>query len=171
MWLDENVLISDTNPNASYSASTYKNHYASIKVKVVGGVEYYSYPYVGEFYNADFYASNTDIMTLYITNDYTTLGENMFIKFEGSQKSVCAIINGNMECFKNNNYENEKAHLQSVFDEDDCYDHDAYYHCDDYAWDCDVDSDGNVVCYDYSSYDYCELNGDGSFGCYINSPQ
>ena len=39
MWLSEDVLISDTDPNADYHATgvgSYKNHYASVKVVVEG---------------------------------------------------------------------------------------------------------------------------------------
>jgi len=36
MWLNENVTISDTNPNATYKASEFKNMYASVKVEVFG---------------------------------------------------------------------------------------------------------------------------------------
>ena len=36
MWLNENVKISDTNPNADYSTSVFKNSYASVRVSVYG---------------------------------------------------------------------------------------------------------------------------------------
>ena len=39
MWLSEDVIISDTDPNASYAATganAYKNYYASVKVNVIG---------------------------------------------------------------------------------------------------------------------------------------
>ena len=39
MWLSDNVIISDTDPNADYPATgknAYKNHFASIKVRVIG---------------------------------------------------------------------------------------------------------------------------------------
>ena len=179
MWLDENVLISDTNSNASYSASTYKNHYGSIKVKVVGDFEektmpqpvYYAYADIGKMAESedDLFATDKDIMTIPgITNNYTTIGHNTFIKFEGPEKSVCAIINGNLECFKNNNYENEKAHLQSIFEEANCTEYGSDFDCDDGAWYCRVYSDGHVECYDYSStLDSCVLRGVGSFGCFV----
>ena len=176
MWLDENVLISDTNSNASYSASTYKNHYASIKVRVVGDFEektmpqpvYYAYADIGTPSLENLFAANTDIMTIPgITNNYSTIEHNTFIKFEGPEKSVCAIINGNLECFKNNNYENEKVHLQSIFEETDCYDDGSYFDCGDVALDCNVNSNGDVVCIDFSTNGYCALYGDGSFGCFV----
>ncbi len=46
-WLSDDVLISDTDPNADYPALTFKNHYASVKVavnaemdKVIGYITY-----------------------------------------------------------------------------------------------------------------------------------
>ena len=111
-------------------------------------------------------AADTDIMMIPgITNDYTTIEHNTFIKFEGPKKSVCAIINGNLECFKNNNYENEKAHLQSIFDEEDCHDFSSDFYCYDGAWGLGVHSDGRIGCNDYSTGNLCELSGNGSFGC------
>ena len=41
VWLNEDVIISDTDPNATYpatGANAYKNHYASVKVSVFGDV-------------------------------------------------------------------------------------------------------------------------------------
>ena len=176
MWLDENVLISDTNPNASYSASTYKNHYASIKVRVVGDFDertmpqpvYYAFADIADI-NYSYFETDTDIMTIPgITNNYTTIEHITFIKFEGPEKSVCAIINGNLECFKNNNYENEKVHLQSIFDEEDCHDSGFGFSCYDGSSSYfDVLSNGTATCYDYWIHDDCSLYGDGSFGCYV----
>ena len=36
MWIDENVTISDTVPNANYTTSEWNNSYTSLKVRVVG---------------------------------------------------------------------------------------------------------------------------------------
>ena len=36
MWLSEDVFISDTNPNATYSVGVYESSYASVKVSVYG---------------------------------------------------------------------------------------------------------------------------------------
>ena len=96
-----------------------------------------------------------------------TIGHNNFIKFEGPEKSLCAIINGNLECFKNNNYENEKVHLQSIFDEEECTDYGSDFYCGDDAGICSVKSNGYVACHDYSTNDICVLFGDGSFGCLV----
>ena len=39
MWIDENVTISDTHPNADYTTSEWNDSYASLKVRVVGDFE------------------------------------------------------------------------------------------------------------------------------------
>ena len=36
MWLDENVIVSDTNPSADYPATGFENYYASVRVSVFG---------------------------------------------------------------------------------------------------------------------------------------
>ena len=40
MWIDENVTISDTDPNADYTTSEWNDAYTSLKVRVVGDFEY-----------------------------------------------------------------------------------------------------------------------------------
>ena len=45
MWLSEDVLISDSNPNANYKATGYENYYASVKVSVYGDFVEKSIPY------------------------------------------------------------------------------------------------------------------------------
>ena len=40
MWIDENVTISDTNPDADYTTSEWNDAYTSLKVRVVGDFEY-----------------------------------------------------------------------------------------------------------------------------------
>ena len=39
MWIDENVTISDTDPNADYTTSEWNDAYTSLKVRVVGDFE------------------------------------------------------------------------------------------------------------------------------------
>ena len=45
MWLSEDVLISNSNPNADYPATGYENHYASVKVSVYGDFVEKQQPY------------------------------------------------------------------------------------------------------------------------------
>jgi len=44
MWLSEDVLISDSNPNADYTTSEFGNGYASVKVSVFGDFSYKEVP-------------------------------------------------------------------------------------------------------------------------------
>ena len=44
MWIDENVIISDTDPNADYPAKTWKDHYVSLKISVDGKMETMNMP-------------------------------------------------------------------------------------------------------------------------------
>ena len=38
MWLNEDVFISDTNPNADYSTDFFRNGFASVKIAIDGGI-------------------------------------------------------------------------------------------------------------------------------------
>ena len=59
IWLNDDVIISDTNPNADYLSSNYSNYYASIKVKVRSSTEDrevpYSYMVDGPYINYELY--------------------------------------------------------------------------------------------------------------------
>ncbi len=44
MWLSDRVIVSDTDVNANYNSSTFKNHYASIKIGVEGDLNEKSLP-------------------------------------------------------------------------------------------------------------------------------
>ena len=92
----------------------------------------------------------------------TSSGSNVFVQLEGEQLSVCIYRNSTLECFKNNNYEEESEHLKQVFGEDSCSvssfsatcrDDDFYctfdsnrVRCLDPNYDCNVKADGNVSC-------------------------
>jgi len=52
MWIDEDVLISDTDPNATYTTGEFKNSYASVRVSVFGDFSDKSIPIFG-FINYD----------------------------------------------------------------------------------------------------------------------
>jgi len=80
MWLSEDVTVSDTNPNATYKASEFKNKYASVKVAVFGNFVEKDVNTVGRI---NYYVDGLDIPTppptdvyanqAYITNDITSL--------------------------------------------------------------------------------------------------
>ena len=95
---------------------------------------------------------------------------NVFAKLQGEQLSVCIYKNNTLECFKNNNYEEEVVHLQNVFGADSCDSIDVDYgpgvECGDDDFVCRVYSNGIVYC---SNYNYqvpaCEVYPDGDVIC------
>ena len=99
------------------------------------------------------------------TTDYLTLGKNVFVKLEGEQKSVCIVRNGNLSCFKNNNWDEEKNHVQQVFSDISCDVSSSIVGC--YASDfgCGVGSYGIVGCGDYGTDEGCSVESDGSVDC------
>ena len=100
--------------------------------------------------NGDFrYSDNPNYTTLpSYTTDYTTLGRNVFIKLDGQEKAVCGIINSKLECFKFNNYENERIHMQNVLGETNCLSNLC----------CSLGTDGSIDCTDSSSWNHCEVD-------------
>ena len=99
------------------------------------------------------------------TTDYTTLGKNVFLKLEGEQKSVCMLRNGEKHCFKNNNFDIEKEHVQEVFSDISCNASSPYVYCDASDFYCRVLSDGYVACADYGSGENCYVNPKDSVYC------
>ncbi len=79
MWLSENILISDTIPFANYpatGANAFKNHFASIKVKVVGDFEKKEMPWA--YY---MFANNVDTETTinFANASSSTNGEGIYV--------------------------------------------------------------------------------------------
>ena len=78
MWLGDNVIISDSDPNASYPATgsnSYKNHYASVKVRVIG--DFNEKTLDGAFYMFKNMAS-TDTIDFSIISSSTN-GEGLYV--------------------------------------------------------------------------------------------
>ena len=65
MWIDENVTISDTDPNADYTTSEWNDAYTSLKVRVVGDFEYKEVAT-----DASCFAYNVIVPEGYIAYDY-----------------------------------------------------------------------------------------------------
>ena len=99
------------------------------------------------------------------TTNYTTLGKKVFVELNGSQKSVCIIRNNQLHCFKNNNYEYEKNHVQQVFGSSSCYVYSSFVYCGASDFHCRAYSDGSVYCYDRGASEVCYVYGDGSVYC------
>ena len=106
------------------------------------------------------------------TEDYTTLGESVFVSLQGNQKSVCIIKNSKLECFTNNNYETEIIHLAEVFGMADfatgtsgCSDEDGCFDCYNEPFACYLTSDNRLYCQDYSTGKICKITSSGVVTC------
>lgn len=64
MWLSDKVIVSDTESDATYRTSDYANHYANVKVKVVGDFNEKEKPYAylaeGDIVYQKIYSINND---------------------------------------------------------------------------------------------------------------
>ena len=90
MWIDENVTISDTDPNADYTTSEWNDAYTSLKVRVVGDFEEKTMPLpatealIKKIGTSGFVAVATD-GTLYTDETTQTLRD---YRFSGSNDVV-----------------------------------------------------------------------------------
>ena len=98
--------------------------------------------------------------------DFVTAQANTSGKVFASKKGVCISRNKTVYCFKINNYDVEKNHIQQVFSDISCDDYSSRVCC--YASDfyCDVYSDGYVSCRDNSDGSYCSVIASGNLSCY-----
>ena len=105
----------------------------------------------------------------------STMGEGVFIKYPGNvdtydegtpNRAVCIKYSGTtseeFNCFKWNDYENEKTHVQEVFGgncrNDEHHGEDkGYIYCEDGWYFCSVQKDGGVGCGDAGFY--CSITG------------
>ena len=92
-------------------------------------------------------------------------GSNAFVQLEGEQLSVCIYRNDTLECFKNNNYEEELEHLKQVFGEDGCSVSSSIVFCDAADFYCDAYSNGIVDCGDNAAGHYCNVDAVGNVDC------
>ena len=113
-----------------------------------------------------FYAFGTP--TSQSTTDYKTLNKKLFMGLYGTQKSICIIRNGLLNCFANNNSQVESQHLQQVFSDVSCKNEtsNGRLRCNstkDFI--CDIYSAGHVYCRDYVSDISCYLDSNGTISC------
>ena len=93
MWIDENVHISDTNPDADYTTEIWNNSYASLKVKVNGNLETMNMPLSIET-NDTMVENNKAYFITKISNftDMTTYGlranDQVDLVIEGTNKDI-----------------------------------------------------------------------------------
>lgn len=89
-----------------------------------------------------------------ITNNYS----NTIIKLENEQLSVCIYINNTLECFKNNNFEEEKSHFKTVFGSKNCELESSNVWCNNSNFSCNIYSNGDISCADYINGRLCMIN-------------
>ena len=90
------------------------------------------------------------------TQNYTTLNKNVFIRLQDSQLSVCILRNG-LQCFNNNNWNEEKNHIQEVFSDASCDATSSRVYCIASDFYCGVFWNGYADCGDNSTGDICNL--------------
>ena len=92
-------------------------------------------------------------------------GINTFIQLDGEQLSICIYRNDTLECFENNNYEEEAEHLKQVFGVGSCSLNSTSISCSDDAFNCNAYSNGSIGCYAGTAGHYCSVFSDGSVDC------
>ena len=97
--------------------------------------------------------------------DLATAKANTTGKIFASKKGVCISRKKKVYCFKINNYDVEKNHIQQVFSDVSCKVLSSYVRCNASDFDCNVDSDGSVGCGDSSAYSSCLVEASGDVFC------
>ena len=97
--------------------------------------------------------------------DLATAKANTTGKVFASKKGVCISRNKTVYCFKINNYDIEKDHVQQVFSDVSCDVYPSAVDCNASDFDCFVNSDGYVDCRDNSGHSKCNVNPSGDVRC------
>ena len=97
--------------------------------------------------------------------DYTTLGQNVFVRLgTDDSKAVCINDNG-LFCIKSNDYDNSVLALKNHFGESTCSADGPIFYCLSDTFNCSANSNGSVGCRDYSASEYCDVNSSGTVEC------
>ena len=122
----------------------------------------------------DLYTSNTTVATTMTfaygtpsqssTKNYEELNKKVFAGLIGTQKLVCITYGGKLSCFTNNNLQNEKTHLDSVFGNN-CSGS-GNYTCNNNEYSCIAYTSGDFVCIDKINKKRCDLLADNRLFCY-----
>ena len=97
--------------------------------------------------------------------DLATAKANTTGKVFASKKGVCISRNKTVYCFKINNYDIEKDHVQQVFSDVSCDVYPSAVDCNASDFDCYIRSDGYVDCHDNSGHSSCYVNASGNVYC------
>lgn len=97
--------------------------------------------------------------------NFETLNKNTKKTVLASSAGVCIKRNNKVSCFKTNNWSEEQNHIQQVFSDVSCDIDSTMVDCYASDFDCDVTSDGTVMCRDHSDYSGCYAYEAGSTSC------
>lgn len=97
--------------------------------------------------------------------DLATAQANTTGKVFASKKGVCISRSKKVYCFKANNWDVEKNHIQQVFSDVSCDVDSSSVYCSASDFYCFVRSNGYVSCRDYSDDSYCGVSASGSVYC------
>ena len=97
--------------------------------------------------------------------DFATAKANTTGKVFASKKGVCISRKKKVYCFKINNWNVEKTHVQEVFSDVSCNVNSSDVLCSASDFYCYVDSDGYVFCYDQSGYSSCSVTSARTVNC------
>ena len=103
--------------------------------------------------------------------DPDTFNTNTAKTVYASKLGVCIRRNNKLNCFKINNWEEEKNHVQQVFSDISCTVNSSRVRCNGSDFICNVDSSGGVYssgyvgCSGLSDNSYCIVFSDGSVNC------
>ena len=97
--------------------------------------------------------------------DLDTFQTNTSKTIYASKLGVCIKRKNKLNCFKINNWDIEKEHIQQVFSDVSCSVDSSTVRCDTSSLVCLIYSYGRVRCGDHSASSYCDVNSDGSVNC------
>ena len=98
--------------------------------------------------------------------DFATAKANTTGKVFASKKGVCISRSKTVYCFKINNWDVEKNHIQQVFSDVSCDVSSSSVYCNASDFNCHVFSDGSVRCGDNSDNSGCNVYASGYVYCY-----
>lgn len=97
--------------------------------------------------------------------NFGTLDTNVKKTVLASSDGVCIKRNNKVSCFKKNNWNVEKDHIQEVFSDITCSVSSSNVNCDTSDFSCHIYSYGTVSCRDESDSSYCSVDGSGTVSC------
>ena len=90
----------------------------------------------------------------------------VFVKLEEQQLSVCIYRNDELQCLKNNNYDEELNHLKNIFGSDNCMTYDESTGCNDNNFSCKVYQNGEVFCVNLNNSYSCDIYANNDVECF-----